>query len=182
MNGDAIALDANPYWDIMEASKPEICPGSTPWRDRWGSFGSIPDAIGCGASVARTHVPAEDMERFWPEIIRLYPGKLPRFTVGPRETPGLDRWLPSHGYHQELLETVLVLNCEAFHHGGPAPDFVREVADVDDLRRVLALDHLVFRDPMPDPDGLARELARLGSHRRSSAHGVMRGSPRLPEV
>ncbi len=166
MNGDAIVLDANHYWDIMEASEPEIWPGLTPWRDRWGSFGSIPDATGYGASVARTRVPAEDLERFWDEITRHYPGELPRFTVGPRETPGLDRWLQSHGYHREMSETVLVLNREAFHHVGPASDFVHEVADVDDLRQVLALDHLVFRDPIPGPNGLARELARLGSHRR----------------
>lgn len=158
--------EANHYWDIIESSDPEIWPGSTPWRDRWGSFGTISDAAGYGASVARTRVPPEDLERFWAEITRRYAGQLPRFTVGPCETYGLDRWLQSHSYHREMSETLLVLNREAFDHVGLVSDFVHEVSEVDDLRQVLALDHLVFRDPIPDPDGMARELARLGSHRR----------------
>ena len=89
--------------------------------------------------------------RFWAELTRRYPGELPRFAVGPRDTSGLDRWLQSHGYHREMSETVLVLNREAFHNVGSASNFVHEVADVDDLRRVLALDHLVFHDPNSRP-------------------------------
>ncbi len=154
------------YWDIMESSDPEIWPGSTPWGDRWGSFGSIPDAAGYGASVERIRVPAEAMESFWAEITRRYWRQLPRFMIGPRETPGLGRWLESHGYHRETSETVLVLHREAFHKIGPASCIVHEVKTVEDLRQVLALDHLVFRDSVPDSEGTARELARLGWRRR----------------
>ena len=105
------------------------------------------------------------MERFWADITQRYSGELPRFTIGPRETPGLDRWLQSHGYHREMSETLLVFNREAFLQVGPTSDVVHEVTDVDDLQQVLELDHLVFRDPRSDPAGMARELARLGSHR-----------------
>ena len=163
-------LEATHYWDIIESSDPDIWPGSSPWRDKWGSFGSIPDSAGYGASVVRTRVPAADMERFWADITQRYPRQLPRFTVGPRDTPGLDLWLHSHGYHRELSETVLVLNREEFHNVvpalWPASDAVQDVGGVDDLRQVLALDYLVFRDPIPQLDGMARELARLGPDRR----------------
>ncbi len=67
--------------------------------------------------------------RFWAELTRRYPGELPRFAVGPRDTSGLDRWLQSHGYHREMSETVLVLNREAFHNVGSASNFVHEVAN-----------------------------------------------------
>lgn len=166
MNQDAIVPDGHHYWDIIESSEPEIWPGSIPWRDAWGSFGTIPNAAGYGAAVQRTRVPREDLERFWTAITQRYSGDLPRFSVGPRETPGLDRWLQSHGYHREMVQTLLVLRREAFHHVGPAPHGVEEVADLDDLIQVLALDHLVFGDPLPGPDGMAEELARLGSCRR----------------
>lgn len=158
--------EARHYWDIMESSEPEVWPGSAPWRDRWGSFGSIPDAAGYGASVERTRVPPEDLEAFWAQITQRYTGLLPRFTIGPKETPGLAGCLESHGYQREMSETVLVLHREAFHQIGPASCIVHEVTTVEDLRQVLALDNLVFRDPIPDSDGMARELARLGSHRR----------------
>lgn len=160
-------LAAHHYWDIMESSDPETWPGSSPWRDQWGSFGSIPDSEGYGASVQRTRVPAEDMKRFWMDITRRYPRQLPRFTIGPRDTAGLARALQSRGYLREMSETVLVLNREAFQEMGSTPsDIVQEVAGLDDLRQVLALDHLVFHDPIPDPDAMLRELARLGSDRR----------------
>jgi len=88
------------------------------------------------------------------------------FTVGPRETPGLDRWLASHGYQRELLETVMVLDRNAFHKVHARTHIVRQAAKVGDLRQVYALDHLVFGDPIPAPDSMARELRRLGSRRR----------------
>lgn len=166
VDGGTLMLETKKYWDMMESSDPEVWPGSTPWRDQWGSFGSIPDAKGYGASVDRTRVPVKDLPRFWSEITERYPSQLPRFTVGPRETLGLGRWLQSHGYHREISETVLVLNREAFDKRGPVLDVVNEVVRMEDLKEVFALDHLVFRDPIPDPKGLAQELARLGPYRR----------------
>lgn len=166
MDEQSVGPNADYYWDIIESNDPDIWPGSIPWRDPWGSFGTLPDLAGFGGVVMRTRVPSEDIECFWADVRRRYPDRLPRFTVGPRETPGLVRWLQSCGYLRERSETLLVLNREACHDLCPTSDLVQEVAHVDDLQQVLALDHLVFGDPIPKPEAMVRELARLGPHRR----------------
>lgn len=152
------------YWDIMDRTEPEIWPGSTPWSDRWGSFGTLPDAAGFGAMVERTRVPADDLPGLWRDLQSRCTTR-PRFRVGPRETPGLDVWLSQAGYCLERRETVMVWDL-ATEFTASISAVVCEVRSMADLAQVIRLDHGVFGDPLLDAEGLAREWGRLGPQRR----------------
>lgn len=155
------------YWDLIEATDPEIWPGSTPWRDHWGSFGTTPDAQGLGASVMRTRVPAARLPSFWQDTRERYPSMLPRFSVGPGDTPGLAEFLKIRGYEREIIESVMVMDRDRFAaFANASVPAVVEVSTPQDLHRVFELDHLVFRDPIPNSEGLAKEFRRLGTTRR----------------
>lgn len=155
------------YWDVMEQTPPEIWPGSQPWTDQWGSFGTIPDGNGFGSMVERTRVSAVYLPRFWADLQHRYQGRGPRFRIGPRETAGLKHWLVDRGYHCERSETVMVrdLPLPPDLRGDNDPR-IHAVATTTDLNQVVRLDHLVFNDPILDSDGLALELQRLGDARR----------------
>ena len=149
----------------MEASRPEIWPGARPWADPHGSFGTLPDAEGLGASVMRLRVPPEKLADFMPALLHRYP-KPPRFSVGPFETPGLREWLSEHDYVCEMVETVLVLPRDSWPHGPGAGPVVREALNLADLLQTLRLDQIVFDEPLRTGAGLRREWARYGGHRR----------------
>ena len=165
--GSALTSSSDCYWDIMEHDAPESWPGSVPWTDAWGNVGTLPDSAGFGAHVDRTRVPPDALPDFWVTILKRY-ARLPSFTVGPRDTPGLARWLADHGYTHETREAVLILPRTEWDRtaSGSPLDVVRRVEDVDALGQVIALDHLVFGDPLLDDEALRRELTRLGSRRR----------------
>lgn len=143
----------------MEGSRPEIWPGSQPWSDSWGSFGTLPDAEGLGSSVMRTRVPPDQLPRWWQQLLARYPA-WPRFSVGPHDTPGLRDFLAQHQYRLEERERVLVLRRGAWPALSAASG-ARAVATLDELAQVLALDHAVFGDPLPTPARLAAEWDRL---------------------
>ncbi len=159
--------DDRELWDIIEAHDPEIWPGSTPWSDVWGSFGTTPDANGLGCSVERTRVPQGAVEEFWEAVERRYRSTWPRFRIGPRDTTGLSDFLARRGYLLESVEEMLVLEADQWHR---VPDVdtqgIRRVTSTAELREVIRLDHQVFGGPLLDEAGLARELARLGVHRQ----------------
>ena len=148
------------YWQAMEQSRPEIWPGSQPWSDPWGSFGTLPNADGLGSSVMRTRVPPDQLPRFWHDLAARYPS-WPRLSVGPYDTPGLRDFLAQHPYLLEDRERVLVLRRDEWPSVAAASGRVRAVATADELWRVLALDHTVFDDPPPTPERLATEWGRL---------------------
>jgi hypothetical protein len=154
------------YWAVMDRDDPEVWPGAEPWRDRWGSFGTLPDARGLGATVSRTRVPPAELPSFWASIEARYP-RLPKFTVGPGDTPGLAAWLSRHGYVVETRETALVLPRADWARIPKGPvGLVQEVKAPPALRQVIALDHLVFDDPLLGEEEIQRELTRLGRRRR----------------
>ena len=157
--------DVSTYWQAMEQSRPEIWPGSRPWSDPWGSFGTLPDADGLGSCVMRTRVPPDRLPRWWQDLAARYPS-WPRFTVGPHDTPGLRDFLAQHQYILEDRERVLVLRRDDWpDRAAPSPG-VQAVTTLDDLARVLALDHAVFDDPPPTPERIAAEWVRLTRARR----------------
>lgn len=151
----------------MEDTLPEIWPGSEPWTDSWGSFGTIPDSQGFGSTVERTRVPPARLPQFWDDIQHRYGASRPRFRIGPNDTPGLAKWLTEMGYRCETHNTVLVMDLPVPHYliDGPPPN-AREVTTIAELNQVIHLDHLVFNDPILDDEGLHQELRRLGTRRR----------------
>ena len=90
---------------------------------------------------------------------------MPRFHVGPRDTPGLSAWLHSHGYRLETRESVVVLRRSCWPDDNPPREAV-EVSDRTMIRQILWLDHLVFDDPEPDDARVAVEWSRLSPNRR----------------
>jgi len=165
--GEVGWLDPARCWEIMELDTPEIWPGATPWEDKWGSFGTVPDAAGWGGGIQRTRVPPAALAEFWEDVRRRYP-VWPRFTVGPRDTPGLPWWLQQHGYELEERDSVLVLSQDQLSTVGrsTATDAVREATTVQELAQVIQLDHLIFGDPLLKAEELASELRRNTGRRR----------------
>lgn len=99
------------YWCHMENTLPEIWPGSTPWHDEWGSFGTYPDEQGYGATIHRVRAPAEALDPWW-QTVRSHYARAPRVTVDPASPEGLPDVLAASGYTVETEETVLVLDRE----------------------------------------------------------------------
>ncbi len=157
--------DSARLWAMIEASRPEIWPGSQPWEDAYGSFGTLPDADGLGASVLRVRVPPGDLAGFL-ETLWLRYQVPPRFTVGPFETPGLTEWLSGHGYLCEMVEEVLVLAREHWPQDPLADVAVREASHLADFEQTVRLDHLVFDEPLLAGRKLVREWGRYGRARR----------------
>ncbi len=117
--------------------------------------------------VERTRVPSADLPRFWTDLECRYKPHWPRFRVGSRDTSGLTEWLARAGYRCERTETVMVLDLPMPR--GFVEEQARTVHEVDTptgLNQIIHLDHLVFKDPILDADGLAQELKRLGNDRR----------------
>lgn len=155
------------FWDTIEATDPEVWPGSTPWKDEWGSFGTVPDSLGFGSTVERTRIPDELLPVFWQAIQRRYGSAWPRFHVGPRDTAGLRSFLAREGYVRESEELMLVLESSQWHRiPSVSTKSVRPVTSMGDLNEVIHLDHLVFGDPLRDEHDLQMELSRLGQTRR----------------
>ncbi len=155
------------FWDTIEATDPEIWPGSTSWKDEWGSFGTVPDSQGFGSTVERTRVPDELLPAFWQGIQRHYGSTWPRFRVGPRDTAGLQIFLARQGYVRQSEDVMLVLESSEWHHIPlVSTKDVHPVTNITDLNEVIRLDHLVFGDPLRDETGLWMEMSRLSETRR----------------
>ncbi len=152
--------DSTAYWQVMEQSRPEMWPGSRPWSDRWGSFGTLPDAEGLGCSVLRNRVPPDELPDFWHTLGARY-ASWPRFSVGPHDTPGLRDFLAQHQYTLEDRERVLVLRRDEWLSLPEESAGADTVTTPHELARVLALDHAVFDDPPPTPERITAEWGRL---------------------
>ncbi len=148
------------YVAIMENDDPEIWPGSTPWRDDAGSFGTLPDARGFGSAMHRVRVKPDTLESFWDWVLKAYGSHLPYVSVSPRETPGLETWLERHGYTQGEREALLVRDVFSEDRDW-FPDRVQMVTDLKVLASVYALDQVVFDDPIPTLQEMEAELVRM---------------------
>ncbi len=153
------------YMAHIEATIPDSYPGSEPWSDDFGSFGSYPAADGLGSSIMRLRVPAAMLSSWlkahWPRY-----RTSPFVWVSPRETPGLVPWLLDHGY--TLAERYAVLVHDLPISGPKTADApsslppVRLVRTLAALSQVNTLDHLAFpEDPLLSREALRRELRRL---------------------
>src|SRR5579875_3147089 len=114
INGDRGRRSADAVWTETERTPPEIWPDSTPWQDAYGSFGTLPDPEGWGANVSRVRVPPFGLPAFWQDLEHRYGSRWPRFTVGPRDTPGIREWLRARGYVRAMEMAVCVLPREAW--------------------------------------------------------------------
>ena len=159
------ADDSAGYWQVMEQSRPEIWPGSLPWSDAWGSFGTLPDASGLGCSVMRTRVPPAQLPAYWQDITARY-AAWPRFSIGPFDTPGLRDLLAQNRYTLEERERVVVLRRGEWLALPGASAEARAVTTHRELAAVLALDHAVFDDPPPTPERIEAEWGRLTAARQ----------------
>ncbi|WP_028962183.1 hypothetical protein [Sulfobacillus thermosulfidooxidans] len=146
------------YTSIIEQPAPETWPGSTLWRDEWGSVGTFPDHQGFGSEIMRFRVPSRIMAKRLDALMEQYRSK-PFVRVSPRETLGLKSWLMDHQYRLRERQMLMIWPARA---ATPQPsEYVHEVLNMEQLARVNALDHRIFQDPVLEGADLHKELQRL---------------------